>query len=222
MNFHIVTLFPDIFSSYLNESILGRAIKDKKIKVGFYNPRDFVKPTKKQSNNQKPYLRVDDKPYGGGAGMVMQAEPVIKAVEKALAKAKKNKTKIIFLSPSGKQFDTAYAKNAVKKYSDIIIVSGRYEGIDERVNKILKTEKITVGPFVLTGGELPAMIIMDCMARQVEGVLGNFSSREEERISSNEVYTRPEVLVWKGKKYKVPEVLLSGNHKKINEWRKSK
>ena len=220
MNFHIVTLFPDIFSSYLNESILGRAIKDKKIKVNFYNPRDFVKPTKKQSKNKKPYLRVDDKPYGGGAGMVMQAEPVIKAVEKALTKAKKNKTKIIFLSPSGKQFDTAYAKNAVKKYSDIIIISGRYEGIDERVNKILKTEKITVGPFVLTGGELPAMVIMDCMARQVEGVLGNFSSREEERISSSEVYTRPEVLVWKGKKYKVPEVLLSGNHKLIEEWRK--
>ena len=220
MNFHIVTLFPDIFSSYLSESILGRAIKDKKIKVSFYNPRDFVKPTKKQSKNKKPYLRVDDKPYGGGAGMVMQAEPVIKAVEKALAKSKKNKTKVIFLSPSGKQFDTAYAKTAVKKYSDIVIISGRYEGIDERVNKILKTEKVTVGPFVLTGGELPAMIIMDCMARQVEGVLGNFLSREEERISSSEVYTRPEVLNWKGKKYKVPEVLLSGNHKLINEWRK--
>jgi len=222
MNFHIITLFPDVFSSYLNESILGRAIKDKKIKVSFYNPRDFVKPTERQSKNEKPYLRVDDKPYGGGAGMVMQAEPVIKAVERALKKVKKNKTKIIFLSPSGKQFDTVYAKTAVKKYSDVIIISGRYEGIDERVNKVLKTEKVTVGPFVLTGGELPAMIIMDCMARQVEGVLGNFSSREEERISSTEVYTRPEVLKYKGKKYKVPEVLLSGNHKLIEEWRKNK
>jgi tRNA (guanine37-N1)-methyltransferase len=222
MNFHIITIFPDVFVSYLSESILGRAIEEKKIKVSFYNPRDFVQPTKKQSKNKKPYLRVDDKPYGGGAGMVMQAEPVIKAVEQAIKKSKKNKTKIIFLSPSGKQFDTAYAKTAVKKYSDVIIISGRYEGIDERVNKILKTEKVTVGPFVLTGGELPAMIIMDCMARQVEGVLGNFSSREEERISSSEVYTRPEVLKYKGKRYKVPEVLLSGNHKLIEEWRKNK
>ena len=224
MNIHIITLFPESFSSYLNESILARAIKEKKIKVSFYNPRDFAKITKIQKTKNKPYRRVDDIPYGGGPGMVIQPMPVIKAIEKALSasqksKAKSRKVKILFLSPSGKQFDTSYAKETAKKYTDIIIISGRYEGIDERVNKIFKTEKITVGPFVLTGGELPAMIIMDCVSRQIEGVLGNLSSLEEERISSSEVYTRPEILEYKGKKYRVPKVLLSGNHKLIDEWR---
>ncbi len=220
MNFHIITLFPESFRSYLGESILARAIKEKKVKVSFYNPREYASITKVQKVKDKPYKRVDDIPYGGGPGMVMQAEPVAKAIGKALKRTKKGKTKIIFLSPAGKQFDTAYAKNAAKKYNDIIIVSGRYEGIDERVNKIFKTEKITVGPFVLTGGELPAMIITDCVSRQINGVLGNKASLEEDRISSSEVYTRPEVLEYKNKKYKVPKVLLSGNHKLINEWRK--
>jgi len=221
MNFHLITLFPDSFGSYLNESILARAIKNKKIKVNFYNPRDFVKVPRSQKNKDKPYKRVDDIPYGGGPGMVMQVEPIVKAIEKAIKKIKlkKAKIKIIFLSPKGKQFDTKYAKDSVKKYTDIVVICGRYEGIDERVNKIFKTEKITVGPFVLTGGELPAMIMIDCMSRQIEGVLGNFSSREEERVSSNEVYTRPEIFEYKNKKYKVPSVLLSGNHKKIDEWR---
>lgn len=219
MNFHIITLFPTIFDSYINESILGRAQKNNKVKFYFYNPRDFVKPTKLQKKNDKPYLRVDDKPYGGGPGMVIQAEPVIKAVEKVLKKIKNNKKKIIFFSPEGKQFDTDYAKMTVKKYTDIILICGHYEGIDSRVKKIFKAEDISIGPFVLTGGELPAMIIADCMARQIEGVLGNFDSREEERISSTETYTRPEVLIYKNKKYKVPQVLLSGDHKKIDQWR---
>jgi len=224
MNFHIITLFPEMFTSYLNESILGRAQKEKKIKFYFYNPRDYVKPTRAQKKNEKPYLRVDDKPYGGGPGMVMQAEPVLKAVEGALRKLKvikseKPKVKIIFLSPAGKQFDTSYAKMVSKKYADVIIICGRYEGIDSRVKKIFKAEEVSVGPFILTGGELPAMIIMDCLARQIEGVLGNFVSREEERVSSSEMYTRPEVLEYKGKKYHVPKVLLSGNHAKIDEWR---
>jgi len=211
---------------------LARAIKNKVLKVSFYNPRDFVKITKAQKMKDKPYKRVDDIPYGGGPGMVMQAEPVAKAIEKAVVKIKKNsksKIKIIFLCPNGKQFNTDYAKTAAKKFTDVIIISGRYEGIDERVNKIFsgpasggKTEKITVGPFVLTGGELPAMIIMDCISRQLDGVLGNKASLEEERVSSSEVYTRPEILEFKGKKYKVPPVLLSGNHKKIDEWRMGK
>ena len=221
MNFHVITLFPHIFDSYINESILGRAQKEKKLKFSFYNPRDFVTPTKTQKKNDKPYLRVDDKPYGGGPGMIMQAEPVAKAIEASLKKIKTKKIKIIFLSPAGKQFDTNYAKEVVKKFTDIIIICGRYEGIDSRIKKIFKTEEISIGPFVLTGGELPAMIIADCMARQVEGVLGNFDSREEERVSSSEMYTRPEVLTYKKKKYKVPAVLLSGNHAKIDEWRKS-
>ena len=235
MVFHIITLFPESFSSYLNESILARAIREKKIKVNFYNPRDFAKVTKVQKAKNKPYKRVDDIPYGGGPGMVMQALPVIKALESALKKINpsttssstrlatgprsKRRIKIVFLSPGGKQFTTDYAKITARKYTDIIIISGRYEGIDERVNKIFKTDKISVGNFVLTGGELPAMIIMDCVSRQIEGVLGNKASLEEERISSSEVYTRPEVLEYKGKKYKVPKVLLSGNHKLIDEYR---
>jgi tRNA (guanine37-N1)-methyltransferase len=223
MNFHVITLFPNSFDSYINESILARAQKENKIKFSFYNPRDYVKPTEKQKKHDKPYLRVDDKPYGGGPGMIMQALPTIKAIESALKKVKdKKKSKIIFLSPSGKQFDTTYAKTVSKKYTDVVIICGRYEGIDSRVKKIFKAEDISVGPFVLTGGELPAMIIADCVARQIEGVLGNFDSREEERVSSSEMYTRPEVLVYKGKKYKVPKVLLSGNHAEIEKWRGGK
>jgi tRNA (guanine37-N1)-methyltransferase len=202
--------------------------------VSFYNPRDFVKPTKIQKGKDKPYLRVDDKPYGGGPGMILQATPVIKAIEKALGrfmiydlgfknnkntKSIKPRVKIIFFSPSGKKFDTEYAKASVKKYTDIILICGRYEGIDARVKKIFKTEDISVGDYVLTGGEIPAMIVIDSISRQIEGVLGNFDSREEERVASSDVYTRPEVLEFKGKKYKVPKVLLSGNHKAIEEWR---
>ncbi len=221
MQFHVITLFPDLVGSYLSESILARAIKEKKIKVSFYNPRDFVKPNKSQKGKEKPYLRVDEKPYGGGPGMVMQAEPVVKAIEKAFKKTqqKVKKTKIVFFSPAGKQFDTAYAKTAAKKYTDIILICGRYEGVDARIKKIFKMEDVSIGPFVLTGGEIPAMILIDSIARQVEGVLGNFDSREEERIASHDVYTRPEVFTYKGKDYKVPKVLLSGNHKKIDEWR---
>lgn len=242
MHFHVITLFPGLVESYLGESILARAIKNKKIKVDFYNPRDFVRPTKKQKGKSKPYLRVDDKPYGGGPGMVMQAEPILKAVEAALRKVNRGKrivdskiqktksrkltthhsplaTKIIFFEPRAKRFDTVYAKTAAKKYSDIILICGRYEGIDARAKKILRAEGLSVGDYVLTGGEIPAMIIIDSISRQIEGVLGNFDSREEERIASSEVYTRPEVLKYKKKNYKVPKVLLSGHHMKIDRWR---
>ncbi len=206
-------MFPESFSSYIGESILKRAIEDKKIKVKFYNPRDFEKD---------PKWRIDQKPYGGGPGMVMRAEPVIKAINKAFGHpmSKSRKVKIIFFSPGGKQFNTTYAKSAAKKYTDIIMVCGRYEGIDARIKKVFKMEDVSVGPFVLTGGELPAMIVMDSVSRQVEGVLGNFESLEESRVSSHDVYTRPEVFTYKSKKYKVPKVLLSGNHKKIEEWKK--
>lgn len=225
MHFHIITLFPESLTSYLGESIVARAQKDKLISVSSYNPRDFVKPTKKQAKNEKPYLRVDDRPYGGGPGMVMQAEPIAKAIDKALAKASKRKNfkkaLIVFLSPSGTQFTNAMATDYTKKYSDIVIICGRYEGIDARIKKIFKTVDITVGPFVTTGGELPAMVMIDVIARQIPGVLGKFESREESRIASSDSYTRPEVLEYKGKKYKVPPVLLSGDHKKIDEWRAS-
>lgn len=211
MHFHIVTLFPKAFDSYLGESILKRALEDKKIKVSFYNPRDFTK---------NKWKRVDRPPYGGGPGLVIEALPVIKAISKAKDKTKNRSVKIIFLSPGGKQFSNEYAGKITKKYKDIIIVSGRYEGIDARVKKIFKTDEITIGPFVLTGGELPAMMMIDVMARQVPGVLGNLDSIEERRVSSSEVYTRPEVFKYKGKSYRVPKVLLSGHQAKIEEWKK--
>lgn len=210
MHFHIVTLFPKSFDSYLGESILKRAIEDKKIKVSFYNPRDFA---------DNKYKRIDRPPYAGGPGMVIQAEPVIKAIAKAKGK---RDAKMIFLSPGGKQFTNEYASKVAKKFKDVIIISGRYEGIDARVKKIFRMEDVSVGPFVLTGGELPAMLMIDVMARQVEGVLGNFNSIEEKRVSSAEVYTRPEVFKYKGKSYKVPKVLLSGHKAKIEEWKKKR
>ena len=207
MNFHIVTLFPKSFDSYLGESILKRAIEDKKIKVSFYNPRDFTKDK---------WKRVDQRPFAGGPGMVIQAEPVIKAIAKA--KGSKN-AKIIFLSPSGKQFTNTYASEVAKKYKDVIIVSGRYEGIDARVKKVFKMDEISIGPFVLTGGELPAQIIIDVVARQVKGVLGNFDSLEEKRVGGD-AYTRPEAFKYKGKTYKVPKILLSGHRAKIEAWKR--
>lgn len=209
-----------MFSSYLNESILGRAVASKKISFKFYNPRDFIKAPK---NNYKP---VDDKPYGGGPGMVMRAEPILKAVEKALSKIPKGtfgkKVQIINFIPTAEKFTTDAAKKISKKYTDIILICGRYEGIDARVDKILKTKKYSIGDYVVTGGELPAMILIDSISRQIPGVLGKYESLEEERVSSSEVYTRPEILKFKNKNYKVPKVLLSGNHKLIDEWKKGK
>ncbi|MFA6524320.1 MAG: tRNA (guanosine(37)-N1)-methyltransferase TrmD [Candidatus Paceibacterota bacterium] len=243
MRFHIITIFPEIFDSYLTESIIGRAIKNKHISVKFYNPRDYVK-----SQNKANYKPVDDRPYGGGPGMIMRAEPILKAVEKAILVASKvssgpqfgarparklsshqNKILIINFVPSAEKFTTTFAKKVSKKYTDIILICGRYEGIDARVDKILrqaqdkflKFKKISIGDYVLTGGELPTMILVDCISRQIPGVLGKYESLEEERVSSSEFYTRPEKLVYKGKKYNVPKVLLSGNHQLIEQWKKS-
>jgi tRNA (guanine37-N1)-methyltransferase len=208
MNFHIITLFPESFDSYINSSIIGRAIRDKKIKVKFYNPRDYTKDK---------WKRVDQKPYGGGPGMVLEALSVIKAVEKAV-KGKK-KIKIIWLTPSGNQFTNGTAEKISKNYKDVVIICGRYEGIDSRVKKVFKVEEISVGPYVLTGGELPAMVILDTISRRIPGVLGKIESVEAHRVSSSEVYTRPEILEYKGKKYRVPKILVSGHHKKIEEWK---
>jgi tRNA (guanine37-N1)-methyltransferase len=223
MHFHIVTLFPEMFNSYLNESILGRALKEKKIKVSFVNPRKFVAGKyKKVWPDGNVSLQVDDRPYAGGPGMVMRAEPIIKAVESITKKiSKKKSTKLIVINfvPTAEKFTTKLAKTFSQKYTDIIMICGRYEGIDARVDKILKTKQISIGDYVLTGGEIPAMILVDSISRQIEGVLGNFDSREEERVSSSEVYTRPEVLIHNNKKHKVPAVLLSGDHKKIEEWK---
>lgn len=213
MNFYVVSLFPNSLDSYINESIVKRAIEDQKIKVSVYNPRDYS-----EDKNE----RIDRKPYGGGPGMVIQAMPVVKAIEdilKSISVSRKKKVKIIYLSPRGKQFSTDYAKKIPKKYKDIIIICGRYEGIDARIKKIFKMEEVSVGPFVLTGGELGALILIDCISRQVPGVLGDFDSLEENRNASGDVYTRPEIIEYKDKKYKVPKILISGHHKKIEEWR---
>ncbi|PIR37945.1 MAG: tRNA (guanosine(37)-N1)-methyltransferase TrmD [Candidatus Zambryskibacteria bacterium CG10_big_fil_rev_8_21_14_0_10_42_12] len=212
--FHLISLFPEALSSYIKESIIGRALADNYIDIKTYNLRDFTKDKHK---------RVDRIPYGGGPGMVIEALPVIKAIESAKRKAKsvKREACIIWLSPSGKQFDSKEAEK-LSKEKNIIFICGRYEGIDERVREIFKTESYSVGPYTLTGGELPALIMMDAISRQIPGVLGNESSVEEKRISSPEVYTRPEVLIYKKKTYKVPDVLLSGNHKEIREWKERK
>ena len=218
---------------------MKRAIEDKKIKVKFYNPREYAvaKHSLLRGGSSKfsKAIRIDRPPFGGGPGMVIQAEPVIKAVEAALRRIRNSElrikgnlnskltipnSKIIFLSPSGKQFTNKYAETVSKKYTDIIILSGRYEGIDSRVKKIFKMDEISIGPFILTGGELPAMILIDVISRQRRGILGNFDSLEERRVSSSEVYTRPESFKYKGKSYKVPKVLLSGHHKNIESWKK--
>lgn len=224
MRFHVISLFPESFHSYLAESIIGRAIKAKQISVLFYDPRKYApKELKKKWPDGNVTVYADGRPFGGGPGMVLRAEPFLLAVEaavKKIAKYKKARTKIVFFSPSGKKFSTDVAKEYAKKFTDIIFICGRYEGIDARVKKILKAEEISIGDYVLTGGELPAMVCIDSLARQIEGVLGNFDSREEERVASSDVYTRPEVLIYKNKKHKVPPVLLSGNPKLIDEWKK--
>jgi tRNA (guanine37-N1)-methyltransferase len=223
-NFHVITLFPESLDSYLNASILKRAQEKGIVSIRFYNPRDFVAVPKGKKPNYAD-RRVDNRPYGGGPGMVIEALPVIKAIEKAVGKklkgAKKSKVKIIFFSPAGKQFSNPMA-DTFKKYTDIVLVCGRYEGIDARIKKVFPMTDISVGPYVLTGGELPAMIMIDSITRRIPGVLGHDSSIEELRVSSPDVYTRPEIIEYKGKKYKVPKILLSGHHAKMDEWKKGR
>lgn len=221
MHFHVITLFPNICQAYTDASILGRAqktekgkgskVKGKKIAVSYYNPRDFSKDK---------HNKVDERPYGGGPGMVMQAEPVLRAWEKAVGRRKdQSKVKTLIMSPRGKVFTQAVAKEYAKKYEHLVLISGRYEGIDYRVNEILKAEEVSVGDYILTGGELPALSIIDATARQIPGVLGTFESLEEERATTGKSYTRPEILKYKKKEYKVPEVLVGGNHAEIEKWR---
>lgn len=207
IHFHIITLFPESIEPYIRSSIIGRALKAKRAKVSFYNPKDFTRDAK---------ARVDRRPYGGGPGMVLEPEAVLRAAKKAIGV---RKAEAFFFSPGGTQFTESVAKKLSKR-RDIILVCGHYEGIDARVEKILKAKKVSVGPFVLTGGELPAALVVDATLRFIPGVLGKTESLEGTRVSARDVYTRPEVLKWKGKKYRVPKVLLSGNHAKIDEWKK--
>lgn len=184
-------------------------MRGKKISVSYYNPRDYT---------TDKHHKADDRPYGGGPGMVMKAGPILKAWEKAVGR-KKGKVVTLIMSPRGKKFDQKMAKELAGKYEHVVLISGRYEGIDARAKKILKADEVSVGDYVLTGGELPALTIIDAVAREIPGVLGTFESLEDQRASSAEMYTRPEVLEHKGKKHKVPNVFLSGDHRAIESRR---
>jgi tRNA (guanine37-N1)-methyltransferase len=214
VTFHVVTLFPESFESYLAASIVKRAQEKGKIRIAYYNPRDFAAPGKKKPSYAD--RRVDDRPYGGGPGMVIEALPVIRAIEKAV-KGKK-KVKIVFFNPGGKMFTNTVA-DTFKKYDHIVLVCGRYEGIDARVKKAFPMVDISVGDYTLTGGELPAMIVIDAVTRRIPGVLGDDLSIEEARVASRDVYTRPAVFEYKKKKLAVPKILLSGHHKNIDSWK---
>lgn len=221
MKFHLITLFEEACDAYLSASIIGRARKEKKISIQYRNPRDFV------AGPAGSYKKVDERPYGGGPGMVMSAMPIVKAVQKSLGglTSKLKKPVIVWFSPGGKQFTNKDA-DALAKYSDVVLVCGRYEGIDERAKKILKTlaplKEFAVGEAVYTGGELPALAIIDAVTRRLPGVLGKDASVEERRVASSAVYTRPETILYKDKKYRVPAVLKTGHHAKIDSWRQTK
>ncbi len=234
MRFDIITIFPKAFGGYLNESIISRAQKKKLVRIKIWDLRKFLR--KKE--------RVDDRPYGGGPGMVLKIEPLARALEKIITPLipltlrgtrKKNAplkvrgvggVMIILLNAAGKQFDSKMAGDFAKKYNRVILIAGHYEGVDERIKSIiknlkLKIENLSVGPYVLTGGELPAMVIIDAVTRHIPGVLGKSESLEEKRYGVGvPAYTRPEVFKLNGKKYKVPPILLSGDHVKIDKWRK--
>ena len=219
MKFHLITLFEEACDAYLSASIIGRARKEKKIFVRYQNPRDFV---------DNKWGKVDERPYGGGPGMVMMALPIVKAVQKVLkynvgrTTSYMKKPVIVWFSPSGKQFTNKDA-DTLAKYTDVILVCGRYEGIDERAKKILKTlapvKEFAVGEAVYTGGEVPSLAIVDAVTRRLPGVLGKDASVEERRIASSAVYTRPETILYKGKRYRVPHVLQTGHHANIDKWR---
>lgn len=209
MRFDLLTIFPDIFSSYLNESILKRAQKNKKVSFRFHNLRDFT---------TDKHRTVDDRPYGGGVGMVMKVAPIVAALSSL---PKKRKRRILLMSAKGKTFTQAKAKE-LTSYKQIIIICPRYEGVDERVLEYVD-EEVSIGNYVLTGGELPAMVIVDAVTRLLPGVLGKDESSHDESHSEPGVleypqYTRPEVF----RNKRVPKELLSGHHKDITAWRTSK
>ena len=211
IRFHVVTLFPEALSSYLAASIVGRAIADGYAAVKTFNPRDYTSDKGR---------RVDRKPYGGGPGMVLEAMPVARAI--AAATKGKPRARVILFSPSGREFTNATAgRYAAAK--DLVLVCGRYEGIDARIKKMFpKAEEVSVGPYVLSGGELPALAVIDATLRRVPGILGDDTSVEERRVAGADVYTRPASIKWKRKNYLVPKVLLSGHHAKIDQFRQKR
>jgi len=238
MKFDIITIFPKIFDSYFAETILARAQKSGLIEIKTHNLRDWT------NDNHKS---VDDSPYGGGPGMVMMVEPIFKAVEEIKSSFchpgldpgsrlldsgsslrfgrndNYGKQRVILFSAKGKPFTQADARRMAAEYDQIIMICGRYEGVDERIAEHIADEELSVGNFVLTGGEIPAMILVDGVSRLIPGVLGKEESLIQESFSENDYleypqYTRPEEF----NGWKVPEILLSGNHEKIYEWRAQK
>ena len=209
MNFYILTLFPEMVTGGLATSITGRAMEKGLIRVEAVNIRDYSK---------EKHRHVDDAPYGGGAGMVMQAEPICDAYEDLCAKSGK-RPKVIYMTPQGRVFNQQIAKELAQE-EDLVFLCGHYEGVDERALELIGADYLSVGDYVLTGGELPAMVMIDCISRLVPGVLNNDSSAEIESFSDNLLeypqYTRPEEF----RGLKVPEVLLSGHHKNIDTWRR--
>jgi tRNA (guanine37-N1)-methyltransferase len=205
MRFDIITIFPNFFENFLKEAILSRALKKKILEIKVHNLRDWTTDR---------HQTVDDKPFGGGVGMVMKIEPIYKAVK--AVKKKNKKAKIILFSPRGKKFDQKMAQKFAK-LDQLILICGRYEGVDERVAKYIADEVISVGDYVLSGGEVPTMTIIEAVSRLIPGVVGKKESAEK---FDHAQYTRPEVVEINGKKRQVPKMLLSGNHKKIEEWRK--
>ncbi len=218
MNFYVMTLFPEMIDSCMNESIIGRAVEKGILSIKAVNIRDFT---------LDKHRKVDDYPYGGGAGMLMAADPVVRTWEHITGeigerkKTSDNRPKTIYLTPWGRKFDQNAAKELAKE-EDLIFICGHYEGIDERALEIIKPDFYTIGDYVLTGGELPAMVMMDTISRLVPGVLNNEDSAVYESFNENLLehpqYTRPEE--YRG--LKVPEVLLSGHHANVEKWKKEK
>jgi len=209
MNYHVLTLFPEMIENGLNTSIIGRAIEKGLISLNAVDIRDF---------SVNKHKRVDDYPYGGGAGMVMQAEPVYRAYETVREQIGR-RPRVVYLTPQGRVFSQAVAEELAGE-EDLVFLCGHYEGIDERVLEEVVTDNISIGDYVLTGGELPAMVMIDAISRLVPGVLNNDVSAEFESFYDNLLeypqYSRPEE--WHGKK--VPEVLLSGHHGNVEKWRR--
>ena len=215
MNFHIMTLFPEMIESGLNTSIIGRAADSGLISIEAVNIRDFT---------DEPHGHVDDYPYGGGAGMVMQAEPIYncyKSIEKNVMDAGRKKPHVIYMSPAGEVFNQKKAKE-LSLYEDLVILCGHYEGVDERAIELVVDEEISIGDYVLTGGEIAAMAVVDATSRMVKGVLTNDMSGEDESFSDGLLeypqYTRPKEFMG----LEVPEILLSGHHANVEKWRHEK
>lgn len=212
MRFDVITIFPEIFSSYINESILKIAQKKKKIQIKIHNLREVTTDR---------HHTVDDRPYGGGPGMLLMVEPFYKILKK-IKRAKKSK--VIMLDPAGKKFDQKMAQK-FSELNQLVLLCGRYEGFDERIKKLVD-ERVSVGDYVLSGGELPAMIVVEATTRLIPGVLGHEHSTKDETFSPDldyieyPQYTRPEVFKAGKQKWRVPGVLLGGNHGKIAEWRR--